>query len=336
MINKEDRMKNGLLTVILIPIIFLVGCATVNQPVVKKLPDQTADISKSIEMELEHSLKRKVSIARFSNETQYGQGSLFNNNYQKIGKQAMDILSTKLTKTGKFLMFERPDIENITNDLKVNISFNKSDSTQKNIKEFIILSDYIIVGSVSEFGRKNTSKTGVFSRTKKQTANAKVNVRLIDVKTGQIIYAEEGSGEAFSEVGTILGGGSHAGYDSSLNDKALDAAISKLVSNIVENLLNKPWRAYALEINNSEIIMSGGESQNISEGDVFVIKKKGRIVKNPQSGIELELPGEEIGKIKVKSFYGKTANDEISFCELIEGDLSNYKLDEIYIEEVEK
>ena len=327
-------MKSVLSIVVFLPIIFFIGCATVNQPIVEKLPTETADISKVIEQE--HSLKRKVSIARFSNETQYGQGSLFNNNFQKIGKQAMDILSTKLTKTGKFLMFERPDIEEVTNDLKIRVSDDNSENSTKTFKDFNILSDYIIVGSVSEFGRKNTSQTGVFSRTKKQTANAKVNVRLIDVKTGQIIYAEEGSGEAFSEVGTVLGGGSHAGYDSSLNDKALDAAISKLVSNIVENLLDKPWRAYVLEVNSKEIIMSGGHSQNIRIGDVFVVKKRGRIVKNPQSGLELELPGDEIGKIEVKSFYGKTANDEISFCKLIEGDLSNYKISDIYIEEINK
>ena len=323
---------------ILIVLISMIGCATVNQPIIEKLPTEEAIVSKTLNQESQHSLKRKVSIARFSNETQYGQGGLFNNNYQKIGKQAMDILSTKLTKTGQFLMFERPDIENITNDLKVNISFNETDSTQtqKNISDVNIISDYIIVGSVSEFGRKNTSQTGIFSRTKKQTANAKVNVRLIDVRTGQIIYAEEGSGEAFSEVGTVLGSGSHAGYDSSLNDKALDAAISKLVSNIVENLLNQPWRAYVLEINDSEIIMTGGQSQNIKEGDIFAVKKKGRIVKNPQTGLELELPGEQIGKIEVKSFYGKTPTDEISFCKIIEGDIASFKLDEVYIEEIEK
>jgi curli biogenesis system outer membrane secretion channel CsgG len=274
-------------------------------------------------MEQEHSLKRKISIARFSNETAYGQGNLFNT-HNKIGKQAMDILSTKLTQTGKFLLFERPDIEKITNESK------------EEMKEFKLVSDYLIVGSVSEFGRKNTSEVGVFSRTKKQTANAKVNVRLINIKTGQVIYAEEGSGEAFSETGTVLGAGSKAGYDSSLNDKALSAAISKLVSNIVENLLNEPWRAYILEIDNKDIIISGGESQNIKSGDVFLIKKRGKIVENPQTGLELELPGEEIGRIKIKSFYGKTPIEEISFCELIEGNLDDQTINEIYIEEMEE
>ena len=52
-------------------------------------------------------LKRKVAIARFSNETQSGVSFLTNNSGDRIGKQASDILSARLTDTGYFLMFER-------------------------------------------------------------------------------------------------------------------------------------------------------------------------------------------------------------------------------------
>lgn len=317
-------MKYPLFSITIIAFFLISGCATVQQPVVEKLPSETPDVSKTIEMEQERSLKRKITIARFSNETQYGQGNIFNNNYSKVGKQAMDILSTKLTQTGKFLLFERPDIEKL------------SSNVSEQINEYKIVSDYIIVGSVSEFGRKDTSETGIFSRTKKQTANAKVNIRLINIKTGQVIYAEEGSGEAFSEVGTVLGAGSHAGYDTSLNDKALGAAISKLVSNLVENLLNEPWRAYILEKDNSEIIISGGKSQNLRMDDILIVKKRGKIVHNKQTGLDLELPGEKIGKLKIKALYGNTPNEEISICELIEGNLQDIEISEIYIEEIEE
>jgi curli biogenesis system outer membrane secretion channel CsgG len=54
-------------------------------------------------------LKRKVAIARFSNETQSGQSFLVDNSGDRIGKQAADILSARLTETGKFMMFERLD-----------------------------------------------------------------------------------------------------------------------------------------------------------------------------------------------------------------------------------
>ena len=79
---------------------------------------------------------------------------------------------------------------------------------------------------------------GIF-RSKIQVAYAKVNVRLIDVKTGQIIFAQEGAGEAKSEAGTSFGVGKHVGYDSTLNDKAISTAISSVVDGIMQNLLNK-------------------------------------------------------------------------------------------------
>ncbi|MCF7919002.1 MAG: CsgG/HfaB family protein [Candidatus Cloacimonetes bacterium] len=302
-------------------IILLTGCATVQQPEVVNIMPSEPEISKTLLAADDYSLKRKVTIVRFSNETQYGRGNLFNNEDTKIGNQAMDILSTKLTKTGKFLMFERPDLEGM--------NFANTDSST-----FKLASDYVIVGSVSEFGRANTSEVDIFSRTKKQTANAKVNIRLVNVKTGQVIYAEEGSGEASSEAGTVLGGGSHAGYDSSLNDKALDAAISKLVSNVVENLLNEAWRAYILDIDGDQIIMSGGKSQNIKVGDTFAVMKRGKVVHNPQTGIDIELPGEVIGKLRIDSQLGQTLVDEISICSLVEGDVSGFSLADIFVAEI--
>jgi len=307
--------------IVVIAIMFLGGCATVDKPEVKILSSNEPEISQSLIMADDYSLKRKVTIVRFSDETRYGKGNLFKNDDQKIGQQAMDILSTKLTRTGKFLMFERPDIEGL--------NFANADTS-----DFKLASDYIIVGSVSEFGRNATSEVGVFSRTKKQTAHAKVNIRLINVKTGQVIYAEEGTGEAFSEVGTVMGAGSHAGYDSSLNDKALDAAISKLTSNVVENLLNEPWRAYILENSEGQIIISGGKSQNIKEGDIFSIMKKGKVVKNPQTGIDIELPGEFIGKLRINKLLGNSLVEEISICSLIEGDLTDLPITELYITEI--
>jgi len=42
---------------------------------------------------------------------------------------------------------------------------------------------------------------------KSQLPYAKVHVRLIEVRTGQILYSEEGEGEAFSEAGTVFGVG---------------------------------------------------------------------------------------------------------------------------------
>jgi curli biogenesis system outer membrane secretion channel CsgG len=54
-------------------------------------------------------LKRKIAISRFTNETQSGNSFLVSESGNRIGKQAADILSARLTDTGYFLMFERID-----------------------------------------------------------------------------------------------------------------------------------------------------------------------------------------------------------------------------------
>jgi hypothetical protein len=186
------------------------------------------------------------------------------------------------------------------------------------------MADFIIVGSITEFGRKDVSDVGIFSRVKKQVAFAKVHVRLVDVYTGQVIYSETGEGNAFSEAGSVFGVGARAGYDSSLNDKAIESAISNLSSNIIEKLLDKPWRAYILGYEDGNFIISGGKSQNINTADTFEIVQEGKKIKNPQTGMEMTLPGKKIGELKVISSLGDSPENEISLCQPTQGDLTLY------------
>jgi len=302
------------------------ACATVKQYEVEVVEEKKPHVSKVLtEEEPERFLKRKVAIARFSNETKYGQSFLLDEDDNRIGKQAMDILSAKLAATDKFIMLERADIEKINKELALG-----------NIGNININADYLILGSISEFGRKTMGKVGVFSRTKTQTAYAKVNVRLVDIYTGQIIYSEEADGEAFSEAGSVMGVGARAGYDSSLNDKVISAAIGKLVSNIVENLLDKPWRSYILSNDDGNYIIAGGKSQGIQIEDTFGVYKRGKKVKNPQTNMLIELPGKLIGEIKVSQLLGNTPLEEIALCSVIDGQIPTEGFLDYYVQEMQQ
>lgn len=301
--------------------LFFSACVTVRPPLTREITDNKVQQSKSISTD-QPSLKRKVAIARFTNETKYGQGFFYDKNEDRLGKQAMDIFSTKLSATNKFLLIERADLDFL----------NKEKELSK-ITESGIPADYLILGSVTEFGRKTTSDVGVFSRTKTQTAYAKVSVRLVDVKTGVIIYSEEGSGEAYSEVGTVLGVGQSADYDATLNDKVISAAIGKLVSNIGENLCNKPWRSYVLSYTDDNYIISGGALQGIKTGAEFVVYKKGSKVKNPQTGTYIDLPGKQIAKLKVITTVDGDAVSELSICSLVNGELPKEEFGDYYVQE---
>lgn len=311
-----ESMKKSICFLIFIGLAMaLSGCAIVHKDEVQPV-DQEPIISETITKRVEsvpRGLKRKVAIARFSNETKYGQSFFLDANDDRIGKQCVDILSAKLMATQKFIILERADLDKIQRELNIG-----------NAEQLRNMADYLIIGSVTEFGRKDQSKVGIFSRVKKQTAYAKVHIRLIDVYTGQVLYSEEGEGESYSEAGTVFGVGEKAGYDSALNDKAMEAAITNLSSNIIENLLDKQWRAYILGYENKFFIVSGGKSQNIVPGMSFEIIQEGKKIKNPQTNMFISLPGKKVGELKVIRCLGDTVENEVSLCTLVSGDLKQY------------
>lgn len=271
------------------------------------------------------SLKRKVAIARFSNETLYGKGIFYDKENDPMAKQALDILSNKLASTGKFILLERSDLEKILDENSNNN--NKFKGTG---------ADYIIVGSITEFGRKNVGDANLISRTKTQVAEAGVSVRLIDVSSGQIIYSEEAKGDAELKSKSTLGVGASADYDASLSDKAISAAVSKLVENIINNCMDRPWKAYFLTVDDGNLFVTGGKSQGLTLGQEFIVKENGKVVKNPQTGLNMELPGKEAGKIKITFTGGETPESEFSIVEFTQGSIDQNKLENYYIEEIKK
>lgn len=248
----------------------------------------------------EKTIKRKVAIGRFSNETQYGKGLFYDKENDPMRKQAMDILSSKLAASGKFILLERDDLDIIVSEA--------GEGMDK------INADYIILGSITEFGRKVEGEQKVFSSSKTQTVEAAVSIRLVEVSSGLIIYSDEAKGFAETTTKKSLGVGGTAGFDATLSDKAISAALSQLVENIINKCMDKPWRSYLLSAEDGAYIISGGASQGLSAGDCFNVYRKGKIVKNPQTGLNIELPGTKIGTITILQSMGETPESEISIC----------------------
>lgn len=279
----------------------------------------------TMQSDISKGLKRKVAIGRFSNETQYSKGLFYDKNNDPMGKQALDILSAKLAASGKFILLEREDLNKLVEESETNgTGFQK------------LGADYLILGSITGYGRKNLGDVKVFSSTKTQMVEASVSIRLVDTSTGLIIYSDEAKGNAELKTKSTLGIGGRADFDATLSDKAISSAISQLVENIINKCTDKPWRAYFLSYEPDAIIVSGGSSQGIEAGDRFIVKEKGRKVKNPQTGITIELPGKAVGKVEVLSVGGDTPETEYSIVTLNEGTIDDKNLQNYYIEEITK
>lgn len=250
-------------------------------------------------------IKRKVAIGRFSNETTYGKGIFYDKENDPMGKQALDILSAKLAASEKFILLERSDLETLLAECQ------RGENVASTIG-----ADYMILGSLTEFGRKNTGKNGVFVNTLTQIVEAGVSIRIVDVATGLIIYSDEAKGSAEITSKQTLGVGGTQGFDASLSDKAISEAIGQLVENIINKCTDKAWRTYFLSYDSDGVLIAGGKSQGLAEGDTFTIMANGKKVKNPQTGVIIELPGKKVGTVTIISTGGDTPESEYSFVEV--------------------
>lgn len=318
-------MKTRHCSAVVLIAILLSGCATVSEkvePVEAPAPKaEQLKAQKTAQLLPVKHYKRKIAIARFSNETNYGRTLMTDQDYDRIGKQASDMLASKLVKSERFLVFERPDIQKVQREQDFS-----GDS------RFIGV-DTLIVGSVSEFGRSTEGKTGFLSSTKVQVAKAKVDVRLVDVKTGQVFFSATGAGEANTESGEIAGFGSYADYDAALNDRAISAAISDVIDKLVSTLEERPWRSDVLAVQNQQVFISGGARQGLKAGDILYVMEPGTTVTSKQSGFDVSLPPRKVATIKVLSFFGENAKNEGSVCEIVSGTIDMSSLKKLYVEE---
>lgn len=212
--------------IILFLIVTNVSCAPqreIHEDVIDKSPSVTV---KPLPM----SERITVAISRFSNETHYGSG-LFTDEYgDRIGKQASDSLARQLLATQRFVVVERQDIDRL--QAEAELMGEDEDQFRKQLKGV----DALILGSVVELGRETTGKSWMVGASKTQRARARVVLRMVDPDTGEVFYATDGSGDAALTSTNTLGFGGQAGFDSTLEGKAIEAAIVNMMNNITVTL----------------------------------------------------------------------------------------------------
>ncbi|MBI5441167.1 MAG: curli production assembly protein CsgG [Deltaproteobacteria bacterium] len=299
------------MTTAMAAVLLAAGCATVSTP-----PEPvTGPVSRAEQVRNQQQAqvptakryKIKVAVARFTNETNYGRSLLSDADLDRIGKQASDMLTSRLIQSGQFVVLERSDLSKVRKEQEI-----AGAGT-------LVGADTLIVGSVTEFGRSVTGKVGFLSSTKVQTAKAKVDIRLVDAKTGHAYFSAMGAGEASTEAGEIAGYGSRAEYDATLNDRAIGAAISDVIDRLVGQLGSRKWKTDVLEVQGNQAFISGGKRQGLKEGDVLAVSEAGETVKSGQTGFNITLPARQVATLKVVGFFGESETDEGAVCEVTSG-----------------
>ena len=304
----------------------MVGCAVQAPSVVQKEAPLAIAVQKDAQKlvaaqpALVPTLKRKIALGRITNETSYGQSLLRDQQGDPLGKQVTDLMSKALTESGAYLVFERPDIGKL-----------QAESQLVNSKLSLIGVDTLVIGSLTEFGRKTVGESGFVSASKKQVAFAKVDIRMVDATTGLVYFATSGAGEASNETASTFGFGSRASYDGTLNDNAIRQAVSEAVNRLSNEISARPWQTYILKAEGNRLFLGGGKAQGVKPGMQFSVNTQGEQIKSPQTGSMITLPGQVVAQVRVDALFGDNELNEGAVASVISGSVAGYKPEQLLV-----
>jgi curli biogenesis system outer membrane secretion channel CsgG len=165
-----------------------------------------------------------VAVGRFDNRSSFMRG-IFSDGVDRLGSQAKTILISHLQDSNRFKVLDRDNMEQL-----------EQETAYKRQGQNIKGADFVITGDVTEFGRREVGDQqlfGIAGRGKTQVAYAKVTVNVVNSATSEVVYTARGAGEYSLSNREVLGFGSTASYDSTLNGKVLDLAMREAVERLV-------------------------------------------------------------------------------------------------------
>ena len=116
-------------------LIFLIGCKSTETVQEQGTAPREEDLA--------GGPKYRVAVVSVDNQTIYGR--------QRLGNSATDIFISELASTGKVILIERANIENVMNEQEMTMSGLVDPENQIQLGN-MLGADYLIFGSISQFG----------------------------------------------------------------------------------------------------------------------------------------------------------------------------------------
>lgn len=206
----------------------LAGCSTTEQSRSVEVPKVAAASAPVYQ-----GVRAPIAVGKFDNRSSYQRG-IFSDGVDRLGAQSRTILVSHLQQTNRFSVLDRDNLDE-----------SKQEAQFKGSAQTIKAADYLVTGAVSEFGRKDVGDKqlfGLLGRGKSQVAYAKVTLNIVNSATSEVVYSVQGAGEYSLSEREVLGFGSTASYDATLNGKVLDLAIREAVNALTAGIDSGAWK----------------------------------------------------------------------------------------------
>jgi curli biogenesis system outer membrane secretion channel CsgG len=242
-----------------------------------------------------------------------------------VGEGIADILTRELFKCGRFDVIERSELETLLSEVDFEQSAYVESSSAAPLGRIKGV-DYLLIGKITAFGVKEKEKgigTSSFGRniglgglkTEKRIAYASFDIRLVEVETGRVVFADTADGEEKNSGATLIMGGPNwvAGINFGSNEfresmigKATYKAIGKVLLKLYEEF---PLQGEVLARSGDMIVTNLSKESGLEKGAMLKVLRVNELTDD--AGNVVWESTEEIGTARITEFQGMNCLAEI-------------------------
>ncbi|HUU21938.1 MAG TPA: CsgG/HfaB family protein [Phycisphaerae bacterium] len=248
-------------------------------------------------------VKPTIAVMKFEDRAGGARG-------MKAGDGMKDVMVDRLLATKRFAVIERPEIESILGELRLQSS-GVTRAQRRAALGRIKNVQYLLKGTITDFGHVSSGSSFFGSGGLRlfgggDRAVMGLTMYVVEVESGQIVCsksieesvrAKEGSAEA-AYKGVTFGGSSF--YQTPLG-RAARKVIGKAVGEVCGSIAARKWQPrIALVQPPSAVVINGGKDRGVKRGAVYGVFAEGEPIIDPETGDEIGVhPGPLRGHVRV-------------------------------------
>jgi hypothetical protein len=236
--------------------------------------------------------KRKVAILDFENKTTYKE--------ERIGEAVAKRLSDKLEATQRVVSVDKTVVSEMLNRNGFKFESLTDPSVVKRAHQSLGI-QALALGTVTDLSLLS-SKASETSDEEVSFATAKVEIRLIDASTGNLLKSFVGRSPIFGTKGT----GEYSRSKAVL--KAIEFSLDDILEGFLRELDLLDWTTTIAKIEGESLYINAGKLSGIRMGDTLEVFEPGKEILHPTTHLSLGWTvGQLKGAIKITELFGVDA-----------------------------
>ena len=256
--------------------------------------------------------KVRVAVLNFDNNSTW---SWWGDN---LGSAAADELTTQLVKTGRFTVVERSQLGAVLAEQNLGQSGAVTAATAAKIGKVLGV-QFLLTGSITQFsiGRTTAGFRGIGGSV--STAESKMDVRLVNTDTAEVMVVAEGTGTRRMGGGYFKGAAAEKTFDQGAAQEALRPAVEQVIqklaaqSSTLAAALPAAPQGQIVSTRDGQYYINRGQNSGVKVGQRFDVMRVVDEIKDADGRL-LDRVINKVGTLEVTQVLSQSA-----ICRLVDG-----------------